>query len=255
MGHHCLALVLAIGWALLPREASAQPAAMRTAGNQAPDLVDVAERLLSRTNAFRQQEGLPPVAPSPQLTAAAQNFAAFLARTNQLSHTADGQTPEARATAYGYGPCVSAENMAAQHNPAGFTTETLAEGFFQGWQHSPGHRKDVLDPVVAETGVGVAQSQQTGAYSAVQRFGRPMSQAIEFQLTNQTDTAITYAVDGHTFPLPPRTTRTHQQWRPPEVTFQWPGTQEKKTVHPNHGDRYTIVQGKAGAFRVEPRGS
>jgi hypothetical protein len=24
------------------------------------------------------------------------------------------------------------------------------------------------------------------------------------------------------------------------------------TVHPNHGDRYTIVRGDAGAFRVEP---
>jgi Cysteine-rich secretory protein family len=225
---------------------------MRTAGDQSPDLADVVERLISRTKAFRQQEGRPPVALNPQLTAAAQDFAAFMVRTGQLSHTADGQTPEARAKAHGYDPCLIAENLASQHHPAGFTTESLAEGFFQGWQQSPDHRKNLLDPAVTETGVGVAQREQTGAYYAVQLFGRPMSQQVEFQITNHTDTTITYAVDGQVFPLPPRTTRTHQQCRPPEVTFQWPGTTEKKTVPPNHGERYTIVRGDAGDFRVEP---
>jgi hypothetical protein len=43
----------------------------------------------------------------------------------------------------------------------------------------------------------------------------------------------------------------HQLCRPPEGTFDWPGTQQQKTVHPNHGDRYTIMRGDAGAFRVE----
>jgi uncharacterized protein YkwD len=252
MVHTWLTLVLAIGRALLPRAASAQAAETRTVGNQSPNLADVVERLISHTNAFRQQEGRPPVAPNPQLTAAAQDFAAFMARTGQLSHTADGQTPEVRAKAHGYDPCLMAENIASQHNPAGFTTEALAEGFFAGWQHSPDHLQNLLDPAVTEIGVGVAQSQQTGAYYAVQLFGRPMSQQIEFQITNHTDTTMTYAMESQTFPLPPRTTRTHQQCRPPEVTFHWPGTQEPKTVHPNHGERYTIVQGDAGAFRVDP---
>jgi hypothetical protein len=53
--------------------------------------------------------------------------------------------------------------------------------------------------------------------------------------------------------LPPQATHTHQQCQPPEVTFHWPGTPEKKTVHPNHGDRYTVVRGEAGDFRAEPR--
>jgi uncharacterized protein YkwD len=252
MVHQWLTFVLALGGALLPRAASAQAAEMRTAGAQSPDIADVVERLISRTNAFRQEEGRPPVAPNPQLAAAAHDFAAFMARTGQLSHTVDGQTPEARAKARGYDPCLIAENIASQDNPAGFTTEAMAEGFFRGWQHSPDHRKNLLDPAATETGVGVAQSQQTGAYYAVQLFGRPMSQAIPFQLTNHTDAPITYAVDGQSFPLPPRTTRTHHQCRPPEVIFHWPGAREQKTVHPNHGDRYTIVRGDDGAFRVEP---
>jgi uncharacterized protein YkwD len=242
MGHHWLTLVFAMGWVLLPQVASVQAADTRTAGAQSPDLADVVERLISRTHAFRHQEGRPPVAPNPQLSAAAQDFATVMARTGQFSHTADGQTPEVRAKAHGYDPCPIAENIAYQDNPAGFTTEALAEAFFQGWQQSPGHRKNLLDPAVTETGVGVARSEQTGAYDAAQVFGRPMSQQIEFQVTNHTDTTMTYAIESQLFPLPPRTTRTHQECLPPEVTFHWPGPQEQTTVHPNHGDRHTIVR-------------
>jgi uncharacterized protein YkwD len=166
-----LLLVLALGWALVPAVVSARAAKMKraeappsradppTMGNQSPDLADVVEGILTRTNAFRRQEGRPPVATNPQLTATTQEFAAFMARTGQLSHTADGQTPEVRAKAHGYDPCLIAENIAYQHSPAGFTTEALAEGFFQGWQHSPDHRKNLLDPAATETGVGVAHSE------------------------------------------------------------------------------------------------
>jgi hypothetical protein len=35
------------------------------------------------------------------------------------------------------------------------------------------------------------------------------------------------------------------------VIFQWPSTQEQTTVHPTHGERYTIVRGEAGDFRLE----
>jgi uncharacterized protein YkwD len=251
MLHTWLTLVFTMGWVLLPRAASAQAVETETAGDKSPNLTDAVERLISRTHAFRQQEGRPPVAPNPQLTAAAQDFATFMARTGQFSHTADGQTPEVRAKAHGYDPCLIAENIAYQHHSGGFTTEALAQGFFEGWQHSPDHRKNLLDPAVTETGVGVAQSQQTGAYYAVQLFGHLMSQQIAFQITNTSNVAIQYTIGGQKFSLPPQVTSTHQQCRPPEVTFQWPGTQERTTVHPNHGDRYTIVRGDAGDFRVE----
>jgi uncharacterized protein YkwD len=87
-------------------------------GDQSPDLADVLERLISRTNAFRQQEGHPPVVPYPQLTASAQDFATFTAHTGQLNHTADGQTPETRIQAYGYDLCLIAENIASQQYTA-----------------------------------------------------------------------------------------------------------------------------------------
>jgi uncharacterized protein YkwD len=264
MVYQLLLLVFGLGWLLLSAPASGQGVDMGTnkvppsgadqptIHHQPPELAEVVERLIILTNAFRQKEGRPSLAPNPQLTATAQDFATFMARTGQFGHTADGQSPEARAQAHGYDVCLIAENIAFQHNPAGFTPAALAQGFFEGWQHSPGHRENLLDPAVTETGIGVAQSAQTGAYYAVQLFGRPKSQQIEFQITNTSDKAILYALDGQTVSLPPRATHTHQQCRPPEVTFQWPGTHERKTVHPSHGGRYTIIQGKAGDFRLEP---
>jgi hypothetical protein len=87
----------------------------------------------------------------------------------------------------------------------------------------------------------------------VQLCGLPKSQPIEFHVTNPTDQAIPYVIDGQTVALPPQATHIHQQCRPPEVTFHRPGMPEKKTVHPNHGDRYTVVRGEAGDFRAEPR--
>ena len=52
--------------------------------------------------------------------------------------------------------------------------------------------------------------------------------------------------------LPPQSMRTHRPCRPVEVTFYRPGTQAQKTVQPNHGERYTIVQGDTGPFRLKP---
>ena len=138
MVHQWWLQLLAIAWVLVPAAASAQAPETRTAGAQSRDLADVVERLISRTHAFRHQEGRP-----------------------------------------------------------------------------------------------------------------PMSQQIPFQITNTSHVAIQYTIDGQKFSLPPQATYTHQQCRPPEVTFQWPGRQEPTMVHPNQEDRYTIVRGDAGAFRVE----
>jgi hypothetical protein len=109
----------------------------------------------------------------------------------------------------------------------------------------------MLDPAVTETGMGVARGERTGYYYAVQMFGHPTTEMMEFQITNYTDTSVSYTMDGHTFPLPPRSTRTHQQCQPAEIIVHWPGTQEQITVRPQHGDQYTIVQEPNGRFTVQ----
>ena len=99
------------------------------------------------------------MAVNPDLTDAARDFAAYMARTSRYGHTADGSRPADRAASHGYEYCVIAENIAYAFNSDGYTTEELGKTFVEGWKHSPGHRRNMLDPDVAETGVAVARSE------------------------------------------------------------------------------------------------
>ncbi|MEX2174679.1 MAG: CAP domain-containing protein [Pirellulaceae bacterium] len=214
------------------------------------DLAEVAREIVSRTNRFRRKQDRRAVRVDPQLAETAQYFADFMARTDKYGHHADGNGPAERATQHAYDYCIVSENIAYQFNSAGFTTEELAKGFFQGWKHSPGHRKNMLDSDVVETGVAVARSDESGYYYAVQMFGRPESKRIEFQITNQSNAVIEYDLGGKTFPLPPRLTRTHHRCRPAELIIQWPEEQESTALQPSRGGHYTIVRQDSGKLRV-----
>jgi uncharacterized protein YkwD len=256
-----------LGWLLVPPSACGQSveehhgetirgAASRAGkGSGGPDLAEVAKVIVQRTNEFRDKEGRPRVAVNPKLTAAARYFADYLARTDKLSHTADGQRPSDRAKKHGYDYCLIAENIAYEYRSSGFGTEELAGRFVEGWKKSPGHRKNMLDPDVTETGVAVARSEQTGYYYAVQEFGRPRSQALAFKVQNASDAAVEYQVGGRTFTLEPGYTRTHELCRPSqsEVTFRWSeGAGKPETVRPRDGDAFAIEK-EDGAFRVRKR--
>ena len=245
---------------LLPVQAAAQileedeseslrPSGAAAKSGQAPDLQQVAQHIVQQTNAFRKEQGREPVEVNSELTETARYFAQYMARTDKYGHTADGSRPSERAKKHGYDYCIVSENIAYQYSSAGFETKELATKFVEGWKNSPEHRKNMLDRGVTETGVAVAQSDESGHYYAVQMFGRPKSAQIEFQITNQSDANVQYQIGERQFPLPPRYTRTHQRCRPTEVTFQLAGDR-KKTVKPGAGDRFTI-SGKQGQLRVE----
>src|SRR5262249_23915200 len=146
--------------------------------------------IIGRTNAFRKEQGREKVRRDAKLTRAAEYFAGYMARTDRYGHSADGQRPAARATKYGYAWCIVLENIAYEYNSRGFTTAELAEGFFEGWKNSPGHRRNMLDPDVTDTGVAVARSDKTGYYYAVQMFGRPKSKAVKFRVANRSGVTV-----------------------------------------------------------------
>jgi hypothetical protein len=114
----------------------------------------------------------------------------------------------------------------------------------------------MLNPNVTETGVAVAQAEETGYYYAVQMFGWPSSQRIQFRIRNHSDAVIRYKLGDRTLSLPPRYTRTHQECTTGELTFQWSdgsarsSRQTPKTIQPNDGDRYIISQKGSGEFSV-----
>jgi len=85
----------------------------------------------------------------------AENMAHF----QKMAHTLpDAQLPtlgdRARYVGYSYGRL--AENVALGYPNA----ETVVEG----WMNSSGHRRNILDAGVVETGIGIARSSAGGLY-------------------------------------------------------------------------------------------
>ena len=152
-----------------------------------------------------------------------------MARTGKYGHSADGSEPAARAKRFGYPYCIIAENIASIFSPDGTATDGLADRVFKGWQNSPGHRENMLNPNVTETAVAVAHAAKTDRYYAVQLFGRPISQSIEFKVANRTGVTVEYALDGQTFQLPPRATSSHQVCKRAVLEFRG------KTLQPVNG--------------------
>ncbi len=216
------------------------------------DVQAARELIVRQTNTFRKERGLEDVKTDPRLMQTAQDFAAFMARTTKYGHTADGQRPGQRAKEQGYDYCLIAR-ISPTNTVRPDPTEKLADGFVTGWENSREHRKNMLDPDMTETGVGVAHSEESGAYFAVQLFGRPEAKTIEFQVTNQSEQTVRYTVTGkdaqRTFTLPPRVTRTHERCRPSEVDFGW--TDKQESLQADTGTHFVIVQTPSGQLAVQ----
>ena len=109
----------------------------------------------------------------------------------------------------GYDYCLIDENIAYAFDPASFTTERLVEVFVRGWEHSPEHRKNLLDPDIVDIGVAISYDAKSGKYYAVQDFGRPKAMAYRFTISNDTDDEISYRVDSKDFKLTPHYRMVH----------------------------------------------
>lgn len=102
--------------------------------------------LRGRIDHARSLADVSPLSASPPLDQAAQAHAEAVCAARQAVHVLGGRGPTERARAAGYPGTVS-ENVAI----AG-TVEQAHENFLR----SPSHRVNVLDPLAAELGVGVA---------------------------------------------------------------------------------------------------
>jgi len=248
------AVLLAMG--LAPRAARAQhneeqeiekieAPKVPDASGKRPELAAAAKSIVEATNAFRKKEGRGPVGVNEKLAADARDFAEFMAKNDEYGHHADGSGPGERAKRHGYDYCLIGENIAYAFNSSGYDTGPLAEEFTTGWEKSPPHRRNMLDPDVQATGVAIARSEKTGYYYAVQLFGRPKSAAVVVKVENQAEESVKYAVGGRTFELPPRTIRTHTRCRPAELKFEWPDG-KTASVKSAGGDRFLVTKGTQG---------
>jgi uncharacterized protein YkwD/stress response protein SCP2 len=123
-----------------------------------PDgLAQTAAGVIALTNTERAAAGLPPLAPDPLLTTAAQAHSADMVARAFYSHTSpDGSEPWHRAAAAGSARRTIGENIACgQRSPA----EVV-----RGWMNSPGHRANILKPAFTHIGVGFAGGGAAGTY-------------------------------------------------------------------------------------------
>jgi len=125
-------------------------------------------RIFDLINAERRHQGLRPLVFSAQLNQMARIQAQNMAYYQKMAHVLPNATlptlgDRAQYVRYTFGRI--AENVALGYPNA----ETVVEG----WMNSRGHRQNILDAGVVETGIAVARSATGGLYYC-QVFGRQL---------------------------------------------------------------------------------
>lgn len=117
---------------------------------------DLARRIFDGLNSERSARGLPVLAASPALEAAAAKYAALhWQRGLPLDHAVDGTEPWDRARAEGYSSFNVGEVLAAWQRSDALTPAQLAPLFVRQWLDSPPHRAIVLGETLAATELAV----------------------------------------------------------------------------------------------------
>jgi hypothetical protein len=120
--------------------------------------------LLDAANRERAAAGLQPLQWDNALAEAARQHAQVMVSQNLLLHQCLEEPPlDQRAANAGAKFAMIAENIAVGPN---------AETIHDGWMHSTGHRKNILNADV--TAVGIAAMRGNGGLFAVQDFSRPV---------------------------------------------------------------------------------
>lgn len=113
------------------------------------------QAMLQENNRIRIEEKLKPHVISPVLTNAAQDQAAYMARTHDFEHiTIDNGSPGVRAARYGYSGTVR-ENL-------GRAQKSISQVFVK-WKQSPTHWESIVGGFV-ESGFGYAVSDDGTEY-------------------------------------------------------------------------------------------
>jgi uncharacterized protein YkwD len=138
---------------------------------QPKNLSAMTKQVIALTNFHRQQAGLSPLQANPVLAAVAQSHTENMIVKDFYAHQdPSGLRASDRIRQAGYSYQSAAENIGV-----GFST---AEGVVQAWMNSPGHRANILNPILQEIGVGFYfMANDPGStnyrYYWTQNFGTP----------------------------------------------------------------------------------
>lgn len=103
-------------------------------------------------NMEREEHGVGPLEQDRALERAAQHHSEDMVARRFFDHDdPDGRTPEERMRAAGYEGPRTAENIAH-----GARSQATPVRITEGWMDSPDHRRNILDPLLTEIGIGIA---------------------------------------------------------------------------------------------------
>src|SRR5262245_41260542 len=124
---------------------------------------DLEREIARRVNLIRREGRVPPLKIDPALSKVAREYSCALARRGALSHADPaGVSVADRVRKAGKTFGVVGENLASSTN-----VPDPAVTAVQSWMESPGHRKNILQPEFAETGVGVCRASATYYFTQV----------------------------------------------------------------------------------------
>lgn len=112
---------------------------------------DFQQRVIDRTNMYRQQNGCAALTVNSKLTQAAQGHSDDMAYNDFFSHVgSNGSTFASRLQAAGYAYLSAAENIAAGYS----TPESVVDAWFNESPPNDGHRQNILNCAFKDIGVG-----------------------------------------------------------------------------------------------------
>jgi uncharacterized protein YkwD len=113
-----------------------------------PATAGPADSVLTAINAARAKAGCRPLQVNPKLMAAAKSHARAMAEQNFFAHAGkDGSRFSSRIKRQGYSYSTAAENIAAGQTSAGQVVKS--------WLGSSGHRRNILNCRMTETGIAL----------------------------------------------------------------------------------------------------
>ncbi len=158
-----LACATVLAGCTIPVNTTSSPSTPSTA----PTTLGATEaRILRLVNGERRRQGLPDLVYNAQLNRMAKIQAETMARFQKMAHVISESTLPTltdRAHESGYPYARLAENVALGY----LNASTVVEG----WMASRGHRANILNPDLLETGIAIARSSAGGLYYC-QVFGR-----------------------------------------------------------------------------------
>jgi uncharacterized protein YkwD len=126
----------------------------------------VANTVFTSINQARQNAGLPPLAWNGALQSAAEQYAALVRDTGQVSHYLDGDPP-VRAQRAGYSSTFVAEVIGMVANTEALAVQRDADGILATWMNSAPHRAIILGGEYSDGAIGCAAGTTSDGFNAV----------------------------------------------------------------------------------------